>query len=164
MKAILRPASLLLFLLTITVNAQSTMAFIQGGDYIPLYGRDSLQVSVSDIHMDIYPVTNEEFLSFVQQNPQWSRSKAKRLFVDENYLAGWEHDTLLGAGQSLKAPVTNISWFAAKAYCECQGKRLPTVDEWEYVGMANEKMSDARILSSYNKFILSWYEKPKTFN
>jgi len=26
-----------------------------------------------------------------------------------------------------------------KKYCECQGKRLPTMDEWEYVAMADEK-------------------------
>ena len=35
--------------------------------------------------------------------------------------------------------MTNISWFAAKEYCECQGKRLATLDEWEYVAMADEK-------------------------
>ena len=30
--------------------------------------------------------------------------------------------------------------------------------------MANENMADARTLETYNKYILSWYEKPKTFN
>ena len=38
------------------------------------------------------------------------------------------------------------------------------IDEWEYVAMANEKLPDARTLKSYNEYILSWYEKPKTFN
>jgi formylglycine-generating enzyme required for sulfatase activity len=30
--------------------------------------------------------------------------------------------------------------------------------------MANEKLPDARKLKDYNQTILSWYEKPKTFN
>ena len=61
-------------------------------------------------------------------------------------------------------PMTNVSWFAAKKYCECLGKRLPTLDEWEYVGMADEKRVDARTKEEYNKFILSWYEKPNSYN
>jgi sulfatase modifying factor 1 len=60
--------------------------------------------------------------------------------------------------------VTNISWFAAKEYCDCQGKRLATLDEWEYVAMADEKRKDARSREEFNKYILSWYEKNKTYN
>ena len=30
--------------------------------------------------------------------------------------------------------------------------------------MANEDIADARYLENYNEYILSWYEKPKTFN
>jgi formylglycine-generating enzyme required for sulfatase activity len=140
------------------------MVSIKGGEYIPLYGRDSLKVTVSDFLMDVYPVTNKEFLAFVKDNPKWKKSNVKSLFADSNYLINWKSDTVLGNNQSLKAPITNISWFAASAYCDCYGKRLPTIDEWEYVAMANEKMPDARVLETYNEYILSWYEKPKTFN
>ncbi len=143
---------------------QSQMVFIKGGTYTPLYGRDSLQVPINDFQMDVYPVTNEDYLKFVKENDQWQRSKVKKLFADGSYLREWVSDTVLGASQPLKAPVTNVSWFAASSYCECQGKRLPTVDEWEYVAMANEDLADARTLKDYNEYILSWYEKPKTFN
>ena len=140
------------------------MVFIKGGTYTPLYGRDSLQVTNDDLKMDVYPVTNEQYVAFVKSNRKWKRSKILRLFADESYLINWKSDTILGSSQLPNAAVTTVSWFAASDYCECQGKRLPTVDEWEYVAMANEKLPDARGLKEYNEYILSWYEKPKTFN
>ncbi|PCJ95302.1 MAG: hypothetical protein COA50_08810 [Flavobacteriaceae bacterium] len=140
------------------------MVSIKGGTYIPLYGRDSLQVTIDDFYMDVYPVTNQEYIKFVKENLKWKRSSVKRLFADGNYLMDWKSDTELGTAQSENAPITTISWFAANDYCKCQGKRLPTIDEWEYVAMANKDMADARQLETYNEYILGWYEKPKTFN
>lgn len=138
------------------------MAEIKGGEFIPLYGTDE-PVKVEAFYMDVYPVTNEEFQEFVRENPRWRKSQVKRLFADGNYLNSWRGD--LDFGKSLpNSPVTNVSWYAAKNYCECQGKRLPTVDEWEYVAMANKEMPDARKEESYNQFILSWYETPRTFD
>ncbi len=163
MKYILRLAVCFIFISTPQAKSQSKMASIKGSTYIPLYGRDSLQVTVTDFLMDVYPVTNQEYLAFVSNNPKWKKSKVIRLFADENYLAKWQSDTEIKKEEHLNSPVTNISWFAAKCYCESQEKRLPTVDEWEYVAMANKTMPDARTLISYNTYILSWYEKPKSF-
>lgn len=165
MRTILRLATGLLFISYLsTAYCQSKMVPIKGGTYTPLYGRDSLKVTISDFEMDVYPVTNKEYLGFVKKHPKWQRSQVKKLFADGNYLFTWTSDTILGKTQSIKAPITNISWFAANSYCECQGKRLATIDEWEYVAMANKTMPDARKLKTYNEYILGWYEKPKTFN
>ncbi|AUC84053.1 hypothetical protein CW731_01545 [Polaribacter sp. ALD11] len=164
MKTILRLTICILFLNSMITNCQSKMVPIKGGNYIPLYGRDSMKVSINDFLMDVYPVTNKEYLAFIKKHPKWQRSKTIKLFVDGSYLREWKTDTTLNVNQKLKSPVTQVSWFAAKSYCESQGKRLPTVDEWEYVAMANKTMPDARKEEAYNQFILGWYEKPKTFN
>ena len=164
MKTILRLVFCISLLGGRDVKCQSEMVSIKGGTYTPLYGRDSLQVTIEDFKMDVYPVTNEDFIKFVIDYPKWKKSKVIQLFADASYLMSWSSDTSIGESQSLKAAVTNVSWFAANAYCECQGKRLPTVDEWEYVAMADEKTPDARKIKTYNEYILSWYEKPKTFN
>lgn len=164
MKTILRLTICIFFLGISNMNCQSKMVPIKGGSYIPLYGRDSARVTIQDFLMDVYPVTNEDFLQFVKENPKWRKSKVIKLFADKSYLINWKNDTEIGEKVNLKSPVTNVSWFAAKCYCEQQGKRLPTVDEWEYVGMSNQKLSDARTLKTYNEYILSWYEKPRTFN
>ena len=145
-------------------HAQSAqMARVKGGTYTPLYGVDSTLVAVESFEMDVYPVTNDQFLQFVKEHPQWQRSKVKRLFSDGNYLIDWEGDVSLGAKLDPNSPVTNISWFAAKNYCETQGKRLPSVDEWEYAAMADQTTADARKKESYNQLILDWYETPRTF-
>lgn len=165
MQTILRLATRILFISYLsTTYCQSKMVSIKGGTYTPLYGRDSLQVTISAFDMDVYPVTNKEYLKFVEKHPKWQRSQVKKIFADGNYLIDWTSDIELELSQSINAPITNISWFAAKDYCECQDKRLATIDEWEYVAMANETMPDGRKLKDYNKYILSWYEKPKTFN
>lgn len=127
------------------------MASIKGSRYIPLYGRDSTLVEVQDFQLDIYPVTNSQFIQFLKANPKWQKSNVLKLFADDNYLRQFKNDTTLMDTENPKGPITNVSWFAAKAYCECQGKRLPTIDEWEYVAMADEVTSDARRKASYNQ-------------
>lgn len=142
---------------------ESKMVSIQEGSFVPLYGSISKKtVTVKSFSIDVFPVTNIEYLKFVKKYPEFQKSKIKGLFADKSYLAYWKNDFDFGTANP-KAPVANVSWFAAKKYCECQGKRLPTIDEWEYVAMADEKKIDARTKSEFNKYILSWYEKSKTY-
>ncbi len=138
------------------------MVNISGKRYIPLYGRDSTVVEVKDFKMDKYPVSNAQFITFLKVNPKWQKSNVLKLYADGNYLRQFKNDSTLNINEHLESPATYVSWFAAKAYCECQGKRLPTIDEWEYVAMADEQTADARRKPSYNQQILSWYETPRT--
>ena len=122
----------------------SDMASIPGGVYEPFYpvkGEESLQLEPFEI--DATQVTNGQYLEFVEANPEWRRSAVPEVFADGDYLQHWAGDLDLGAADP-GAPVVNVSWFAANAYCEAQGKRLPDEAEWEFTAWANEGLTDAR--------------------
>jgi formylglycine-generating enzyme required for sulfatase activity len=105
------------------------------------------------------PITNEQFLAFVTSHPEWRRGAAPSLVVDPHYLAQWAAPLDLGeAGGS--RPVTGVSWFAATAYCEAQGARLPTWHEWEWAAAADASRPDARGDPAWRQRILGWYEHP----
>ena len=106
------------------------------------------------------PVTNAEFLVFVRAHPRWRRDRALPLYVErDQYLSHWQGTLSLGAGALPRQPVTRVSWFAARAYCEAQGARLPTWDEWEYVAAADETQRDARSDPAWGARILDWYAR-----
>ena len=145
---------LFIFCVSSLFAQQEKMASIKGGSFVPLYGATSEKpVNIPSFTIDVYPVTNIQFLAFIKKYPEYSRSKIKGIFADKSYLAQWTSDFDYSLKNLNNAPVTNVSWFAAKKYCECQGKRLPTMDEWEYVAMADEKRIDARSKKEFNKYL-----------
>ena len=105
------------------------------------------------------PVTNGEYLAFVKTHREWQRGKAPSSFADGTYLHTWRSTVTLGVGMSADQPVTNVSWFAAEAFCENEDARLPTWLEWEYVAAADEKVFDARGNPAWRARILSWYSQ-----
>ncbi|MCK9425329.1 MAG: formylglycine-generating enzyme family protein [Ignavibacteriaceae bacterium] len=145
-------------------HEKEKMVLIPGGSYKPFFSDSNSAkiVRIKSFLVDKYPVTNEEFLSFAIKNPLWRKSKAKRIFADANYLSHWKSDFELGENVNPKSPVTNISWFAAKAYAASFGKRLSTIAEWEYIGRASASKADGTKDSEYKKAILRWYSLPNT--
>jgi formylglycine-generating enzyme required for sulfatase activity len=138
------------------------MVEIPAGEYTPLYILDADQRKVEGFLLDIRPVTNAEFIEFVRKNPKWRRSQVKRLFADEAYLKHWAGDPDLGprTSEMIESPVTNVSWFAARAFLKTRGKRLPTEDEWEYVACADETRFNASRDPAFTQRLLEWYGKP----
>ena len=133
------------------------MANIPGGSYRPLYlKKDTPMISVKPFQIDKTPVTNAEFAQFVKANPKWQRGNVSVKHAESNYLKQWDKHGPKAADAN--KPVTNVSWFAAHTYCAAQGKRLPTNDEWEFVGLASELQANGSNEPSYNRTILSWYE------
>jgi formylglycine-generating enzyme required for sulfatase activity len=111
--------------------------------------------------MDRRPVSNADFARFIADQPEWRRDRVARVFADDRYLAHWQSATAPG-GSIDAQPVTQVSWFAAKAYCEARGARLPTWHEWEFVAAASGTRPDAREDPQWRQAILDWYARPAT--
>jgi formylglycine-generating enzyme required for sulfatase activity len=122
---------------------------------------DPSPTKVAGFQIQATPVTNAEFLLFVIRHPQWQRGRTPTTFSDTSYLHQWQSAKSFDIA-TVNHPVTNVSWFAAEAYCESEDARLPTWSEWEYVAAANETQFDARSDAAWRARILTWYSRPAT--
>ncbi len=147
-----------------TATPPTPMVRVPGGDYLPFFEKSagkgktwvaSIPGRVAAFRLDVFPVTNGQFLDFVRQHPEWRRSRVKPLFADRGYLAKWRSDLKLAEAWAASEPVTNVSWFAAEAYCEARGLRLPTTEQWEYA-LADQGRDQALVAQRS----LAWFSAP----
>lgn len=154
---------ILFFCFSVLALAQPDgMERIEGDTFMPFYSSTEDSVTVESFYLDKHAVTNAEFLEFVKANPKWRRSQVKKIFADKGYLKHWAGDLDLGPKEEKvkNSPVTNISWFAARAYAKWKGKRLPTLYEWEYVASASRHKPLASRDKEFVQKILDWYSRP----
>ena len=121
-------------------------------------GPGSKSVRVAPFVIDRAPVTNAQFAVFVRKHPEWQRDGVPRVFADAGYLRHWQTATSPATGSELQ-PVTHVSWFAASAFCEARGARLPRWHEWEFTAAASETKVDAREDAQWRQRILDWYSR-----
>ena len=138
---------------------------IPQGYYTPLFrkenagGQLSPPIVVESFRMDIHAVTNEEFRVFVIANPSWQKGNPPSLFADASYLRRWTGPDQFSLDES-RSPVTNVSWFAARAYCAWKNKRLPDLAEWERAAAAGQFGPNGETEAGFYERILGWYNHP----
>jgi len=103
---------------------------VPSAPFRPFFKGGGAATTVSAFRIAGAPVTRADFLSFLKCYPQWRRSRATAALSEAAYLSDFKSDLDPGSA-SLEAPVSFVSWFAARAFCASMGLRLPTTVEWE---------------------------------
>ena len=132
---------------------------VDGGVHTPFYPASVSQrtVSVGPFRLDATPVTVDDYRAFVVGSPEWQKGDPPAIFADSSYLRSWTGPTEPSV-QDGHVPVTEVSWFAARAYCQSKSGALPTVHQWEYAADATATAPHgARKDPQTLALILAWY-------
>ncbi|MHB8667328.1 MAG: formylglycine-generating enzyme family protein [Burkholderiales bacterium] len=119
---------------------------VSSGTFISALSLDGarLPLHIAAFAMRATPVTVADYRTFVRAHPEWRRDRVPELYAVGGYLASWSGPLRRGPAIDPQRPVTEVSWFAARAYCASEDARLPTWYEWEYAAAADASRIDAR--------------------
>ncbi|QBL09689.1 formylglycine-generating enzyme family protein [Rheinheimera sp. D18] len=145
-----------------TVAVAADTVVIDAGTFKPAIrlNKTEQNINIAAFALDRNSVSEQQFANFVLANPQWQRSQVPIIFADKDYLRHWQDEVTPAHSANADTPVTRVSWFAARAYCQAQGGRLPTLNEWEYSVQQwreQQQLSDA----NYAKLVFSWFSNPQ---
>lgn len=152
------------------------MVIIPGGTYLrgsSEGARDEMPrhpVSLESFAIDIHPVTNEQFVRFLQSmggEKDHNNNDIIRLRDSRVKRSGGK---LIIESGYVKHPIVGVTWYGAVAYAKWIGKRLPTEAEWEaacssgkesiYPTGSEIERSEANFFSSDTTSVMSYPPNP----
>ncbi|MFA7109680.1 MAG: SUMF1/EgtB/PvdO family nonheme iron enzyme, partial [Sphaerochaetaceae bacterium] len=111
-------------------------------------------VNVKEFNISSNEISEYQWALFMKANPKWKKSNIDLLIseglVDEYYLSGISPSLLIPSNK----PIVNISFLAAKDYCEWLSKEskntyfIPTENQWEVAGLQENS-------NTFQKYLIS---------
>lgn len=155
------------------------MVVIPGGSYFrgsPDGARDEMPrhpVNLRSFALDIHPVTNEQFVRFLQaMGGEKDHNNNDIIRLRDARIKRSTGKLIIESGYA-KHPVVGVTWYGAVAYAKWVGKRLPTEAEWEaaassgkdvlYPTGAEIERSQANFFSSDTTPVMSYPPNPFGF-
>ncbi|MDR8390758.1 formylglycine-generating enzyme family protein [Aliifodinibius sp. S!AR15-10] len=150
--------------LAATARAQPRQVLVPSGSFHSVMPEvEGEPIRVASFYLDVTAVTNEQYEVFTAKHEQWQRGEVPAVFASSDYLKHWAASgpdyEVIGKNR----PVTHVSWFAANAYCQSVGGRLPTLNEWEYSAQLMDFDSQSSV-SQFAARLMSWYSSVDTKN
>jgi len=116
---------------------QSEMVVIKGGEFqrgANQGGRDERPrhtIVLSSFAMDVHPVTNEQFVRFLEvMGGERDANNQTMIQLKGSRVKRYNGKLIIESGYK-NHPVIAVTWYGAVAYAKWVGKRLPTEAEWE---------------------------------
>ena len=109
-------------------------AFVMGSNSWSDSEQPSHTVFLEAYRIDTYEVTNEQYAFYLRLTEKLEDAEGNALvdLDDRDIQIGFTLNGLVVLDSTKSDhPMTEVSWYGAKAYCERIGGRLPTEAEWE---------------------------------
>ncbi|MDZ7689623.1 MAG: formylglycine-generating enzyme family protein [Balneolaceae bacterium] len=163
-KTLALAAVVMVLSLASAAGAQPRQVLVPSGSFHSVMPEvEGKPIQVDTFYLDMTAVTNEQYAEFVADNKQWQRGEVPAVFANNQYLEHWKRNRPDYNSTGKNRPVTHVSWFAANAYCQWTGGRLPTLNEWEYSAQLMDFNSTEEI-SQFTATLMGWYSSVDTRN